>query len=204
MEIVFVRHGATEWNLRHRLQGGTDRALSETGENQALALRKAIAFLAPQLCFTSELLRARKTAHLLGYETPIYLSLLNEMNLGEWEGLTLGEIHELWSLDDYQAWRRGDFVPPKAETFAHFDTRIMSALSKIYGASREARADRALVVAHGGVFRSLARRLFDLNPMVFSAVDPGSLSIFSLDRDDAGALSAQLIRYNWVPLSEDG
>ncbi|WP_407702620.1 histidine phosphatase family protein [Trueperella bonasi] len=44
MEIVFVRHGATEWNLRHRLQGGTDRALSETGENQALALRKAIAF----------------------------------------------------------------------------------------------------------------------------------------------------------------
>ena len=35
MEIVLVRHGATDWNLQGRCQGSSDRELSEAGIRQA-------------------------------------------------------------------------------------------------------------------------------------------------------------------------
>ena len=35
MQIVLVRHGATDWNLEHRCQGSSDRDLSAIGVHQA-------------------------------------------------------------------------------------------------------------------------------------------------------------------------
>ena len=35
MQIILVRHGATDWNLQHRCQGSSDRDLSDVGLRQA-------------------------------------------------------------------------------------------------------------------------------------------------------------------------
>ena len=38
LRLHIARHGETDWNLQHRLQGWTDRSLDETGRKQAAAL----------------------------------------------------------------------------------------------------------------------------------------------------------------------
>jgi len=35
VQIILVRHGATDWNLQGRCQGSSDRNLSEVGIRQA-------------------------------------------------------------------------------------------------------------------------------------------------------------------------
>ena len=69
--LLFVRHGETDWNVEHRLQGqhtgDNEPSLSATGETQArsLGLQLALAHPTANLIVSSDLKRARQVRRLL-------------------------------------------------------------------------------------------------------------------------------------------
>jgi broad specificity phosphatase PhoE len=93
VRIFIVRHGQTDANLRHELQGRRDIPLNAKGREQAESMhaffeRKGVAF---GRVFSSPLLRALETARIIsGGAVPIEADeRLLEMDYGPYEGMNL-------------------------------------------------------------------------------------------------------------------
>ena len=88
--LYIMRHGKTEWNELHKLQGRTNIPLNEDGRQMARRAHDEYLDTHFDLCFSSPLKRARETAELLlrGRNVPIRTDdRLAEMSFGLYEGL---------------------------------------------------------------------------------------------------------------------
>src|SRR5947207_2881573 len=104
--LYFVRHGETDWNAAHRLQGQHDSALNASGRAQAARcgtiLRDLLARAGrkpEELDYVaSPLARARSSMTLMRESIgldPAQFRLdarLAEISFGRWEGLTFAEV----------------------------------------------------------------------------------------------------------------
>ena len=136
--LLLVRHGETDWNADGRLQGHTDRPLSDFGRSQAGQLAEELAEEKLDAIYASDLSRARETAEIVGARLGLAVVLdpdLREKDWGTWEGLTAVERE------------RVEFAGESTE--AHKD-RVLSALKRI--AERHP-GGRVVVVTHGGSMR---------------------------------------------------
>lgn len=89
MMLYIMRHGKTDWNVRHKLQGRTDIPLNEEGREMARAAGKEYQNVHFDICYCSPLVRAKETAELVlqGRNIPIvYDERLKEMSFGIYEG----------------------------------------------------------------------------------------------------------------------
>ncbi|WOI57464.1 histidine phosphatase family protein [Palleronia sp. LCG004] len=173
--LLLIRHGETEWNADRRLQGQRDIGLSTTGEAQALALAPLVASLAPGLVRSSDLVRARRTAALLGHPGAKTEPRLREQALGDWEGRQIAEIR----AEDRQAyldWRAGSYAPPGGETWTSFRQRVQAGLEAAFATGPETVA----LVCHGGVIRAALDACLGLSPKQIIPVGPASLTILAL------------------------
>ena len=97
--LVLVRHGRTTWNAESRMQGRLDPDLDDTGRAQALAAAPVLATYEPVLLVASDQVRAWRTADAIAKEAglvPRPDARLRETALGDWEGLTGGEVEAGW------------------------------------------------------------------------------------------------------------
>jgi broad specificity phosphatase PhoE len=136
--LFLVRHGETDWNADGRLQGQTDRPLSDFGRRQARQLAEGLADERLQAIYASDLARARETAEIVAerLRLPVVLDPdLREKDWGTWEGLTAAERD------------RVEFVGEATE--AHQE-RMLRALRRI---SQRHDGGSVLVVTHGGSMR---------------------------------------------------
>ena len=88
--LYIIRHGKTDWNVLHKLQGRTDVPLNDEGRRMAEAAREEYRDVHFDICFCSPLVRARETAEILlrGRDIPIIADdRLAEMSFGVCEGL---------------------------------------------------------------------------------------------------------------------
>ena len=88
--LYIIRHGLTDWNKEHRLQGRTDIPLNDSGREMAEKAREEYKDINFDICFCSPLIRAKETAEILlrGRDVPIYYDdRLIEMSFGEYEGV---------------------------------------------------------------------------------------------------------------------
>lgn len=88
--LYIMRHGRTDWNDRHKLQGRTDIPLNTEGRR--MAERAAVEYrdVPLDVCWCSPLIRARETAEIVlrGRDVPIWTDdRLREMSFGDYEGL---------------------------------------------------------------------------------------------------------------------
>ncbi len=85
-----MRHGKTDWNLKHKLQGKTDIPLNDMGRQMAKEAAVKYKDVHFDICYCSPLIRARETAELLleGRDVPIVIDeRLAEMGFGIYEGI---------------------------------------------------------------------------------------------------------------------
>jgi broad specificity phosphatase PhoE len=137
--LLLVRHGETDWNADGRLQGQTDRPLSDYGRRQARRLADELAGEELAAIYSSDLARARETAEIVGERLgqPVVLEPdIRERDWGTWEGLTPVERD------------RVDFV---GESTQEHQERMLRALVRISELHRDGRP--VLVVTHGGSMR---------------------------------------------------
>ncbi|HET8752252.1 MAG TPA: histidine phosphatase family protein [Gaiellaceae bacterium] len=137
--LLLVRHGETDWNADGRLQGQTDRPLSDFGRRQARKLAEELADERLEAIYSSDLIRARETAEIVGERLglPVVLDAeLREKDWGTWEGLTAVERD------------RVEFI---GESTEEHQERILQALRRI--AERHPGNRDVLVVTHGGSMR---------------------------------------------------
>ena len=59
MNLIFIRHGQSEWNKENKFTGWVDVGLSEKGKLEAIEAGKVLfnASFAPNICYTSYLTR---------------------------------------------------------------------------------------------------------------------------------------------------
>ena len=95
MILYFTRHGESEWNLIHRIQGQHDSPLTERGIHMARQLKKRLKGLKFDRCYVSPLGRARQTAAILTEGTGVIPEpdeRIREVNLGEAEGMIMEKL----------------------------------------------------------------------------------------------------------------
>lgn len=87
--LYIIRHGKTDWNNLHRLQGRTDIPLNAEGRRMAAAAAAEYANVHFDICFCSPLSRAKETAEILLRDRQIPIvsdGRLAEMSFGICEG----------------------------------------------------------------------------------------------------------------------
>lgn len=160
--IILVRHGETDWNAEKRLQGHLDIGLNHNGIAQAEALASALDGEHLAAIYSSDLQRARATAHPLAlrHQTDVAIDAqLRERCFGGFEGLRYDEIGTRFP-EAYAGWqqREPDFrFPPgerEAETLTEFSARVLAAVGRIARAHTGA---KIAIVTHGGVLDCIYR-----------------------------------------------
>jgi probable phosphoglycerate mutase len=157
-ELLFIRHGETDWNRQQRFQGQSDVPLNATGVLQAARLAARLEGDVHDAFFTSDLRRARQTAAPLAVawrREPQALPGLREQHFGLLEGLNVSTIKarhpDLWAR-----WLEhdGDFALPGGESLVQFHRRVLEA---VRGVAEQLGGRRAALVTHGGVLDMLWR-----------------------------------------------
>lgn len=97
MRLTIVRHGETEENLRHIMQGHTHGRLSARGKEQARRLAARLKDEEFHAAYASDLGRAKHTANAIleHHDVPVtFTAQLRERDWGEMNGRPYGELKE--------------------------------------------------------------------------------------------------------------
>ena len=169
--LLLVRHGESVWNAEGRLQGQLDPELSENGRRQVEALAPLVAGLRPQRCVSSDLLRARQTAAILGFAEPELDPAWREIDVGHWSGRLAAEIDPV----QMARWRQGVADAPGGESRGAFLARVGAALDGLTGAG-----GTVLVSTHGGCVRMACGQVTGADPTGFGPIPNASLSLITV------------------------
>ena len=152
--ILLARHGETDDNREPiRIQGSRDTPLNDAGRRQSAELAERVAGEGIRSLYTSQLLRARETADIVGERLgllPVIDARFAEADRGQLEGLYWRDV----ARDDpdlYAAWRAAGagFRFPGGESLGEQMERVLAALDDVRAAGRLP----ALVICHGGSIR---------------------------------------------------
>jgi probable phosphoglycerate mutase len=159
VNLVLVRHGATDMSDQGRLNGWLDVPLNDRGRDQAGQLRRALADRSFDGVWSSDLLRAEQTAWVAGFE-PTADHRLRELDFGELEGSTWDDCDP----DMRTSLLRFDgFVAPGGESVEAMRGRVRDLIEGLSSGTH-------LLFTHGGPIRLVLRAMGD-----DSLIPPGSL-----------------------------
>ncbi len=149
MQMLFVRHGITDWNQQSKIQGWTDIPLNDSGRSSLAAKVLPPRWLdAP--CYTSTLVRTVETAQLLGARNSCPVSALREMHWGHWEGRTLADLRQRDPAGLAENESLGlDFRPAGGESPREVRARLERWLQSL-----KQDLERVVIVTHKGVIRA--------------------------------------------------
>lgn len=157
MKLCIARHGQTDWNAQHRVQGRADTWLNDTGRRQAADLGKKLAERGIIHIAASTLHRARETALIIRSHAPVSVSYdarLIECSFGTLEGLDWLEFRKRcgWDVLPKSEYRSYDFRPFGGECFDQVWTRQKESLDELKTAHGHG---PIALIGHGRSLRTL-------------------------------------------------
>ena len=159
MEIYFVRHGQTIWNVEKRFQGLSDSPLTELGITQAKLLGKNLKDIKFDKFYSTSLKRANDTANYIkgdrDQEVEIFDDFI-EISMGDMEGMGHEKFKELYptQLKNF-FFNQIEYDPREynGESFLEVRERVIKGLNKFVELNKN--YERVLVVSHGATLKTL-------------------------------------------------
>lgn len=186
--ILLVRHGQTEWNRLERFRGRADIQLNENGLEQA---RQTAVWISkkhePAAVFSSPMVRAMQTAGEISKPFGLQVTSLeglNDIDYGEWQGLTPQDVSERWPAL-LQEWNEHpqSVQFPKGESLALVQKRAMEA---VRDTCKKFPQGEVALVSHTVVNRLILLKVLGLGLDRFWKIhqDPCCINIFDADGND--------------------
>ena len=148
-KIYLVRHGQTVWNVKKRMQGHQDSPLTKLGILQANWAKEALDDVKIDIIYSSSSNRAYKTAEIIKGNRKIPLvakNNLREINLGDWEGAMIDDIHEKYPKKYNAFWRTPHlFQLENGESYYDVQDR---AIRELKGILEQHEGKTILIVTH--------------------------------------------------------
>lgn len=189
--LYLIRHADCRQDDVKRYIGQVDLPLNKDGVQQAMFLARTMKDVPISRIYCSDLKRSYDTARIIAadrHELICPVPALREINLGQWDGLAMAEIHQRYP-EEYR--KRGidlvNFHPPAGESFHDLAIRIIPQFNKLMDASR----GHEVMVGHAGVNRVILCHILGM-PMdhIFRLQqDYGGMNIIEKTHDGMRLLS---------------
>jgi broad specificity phosphatase PhoE len=178
LELLIIRHGETAWNAGEVFRGRVQIPLSEKGIKQAELLGQYLSEKKINAIYCSPLERAVKTALPIAKKQNLEVKALdglNDLDFGEWEGLSVPEV-KIRYKEAYEYWlKRPDVAPiPGGETIETARKRVMKALDEIMTAHKEG---TLVIVTHRVIAKILECALLGLDNSHFWYIDQDTCGV---------------------------
>lgn len=158
--FYLIRHGETEWNRKGLIQGHTNNPLNKTGEEQAKKLAKKLKKINFVSIYSSDLLRAKKTAEIIAQsiKLPIIINpFLRERDFGPFEGKS-ESLLDIWrkklthnmaklTIQEKELIKK---IKNKIESDKKMMKRFIPYLKKL---AQKHQGKNVLIITHGGILR---------------------------------------------------
>lgn len=192
MRLILVRHGETDWNRLHLIQGQHNIPLNEVGKTQAKSIALALKEEKVEAIYSSTLQRALETAeeikrfHQVNIE---HLDGLMELDVGKLDGMNglevktrYPEFFRLWESDAALA------QLPGGESLTELQNRVWSSIQGVIARNHN---DPIIVVGHFFVILSILCKVLDIPFLEFRrfGMDVGSISILEFNGNKAKLVS---------------
>ena len=152
LEVCLVRHAQSLSNASGVWQGQGNSPLSEMGQAQVEGLAGALESERYDLVLSSDLTRAADTARAAGVEVE-YDRAWREIDVGDWEGLTMEQVIERFPEQIEALKARKTFAIGGGESWPEVFQRADEALGALR--ARLPEGGRAVVFTHGGIIAAL-------------------------------------------------
>jgi len=159
MEIYFVRHGQTIWNVEKRFQGLSDSPLTELGITQAKLLGEKLKDIKFDKFYSTSLKRAYDTANYIKGNKEQKVEIFDdfvEISMGDMEGIKQEDFKKLYPEQVKNFFfNQLEYNPSSfgGESFLEVRERVIRGLNKFIELNKN--YERVLVVSHGATLKTL-------------------------------------------------
>jgi probable phosphoglycerate mutase len=158
-QIVFVRHGESEWNATSRMQGQLESDLTARGREQTEVNARVLANLGIEELYSSPLGRARESAAIINRQLSLPIrcdSRIKEWDCGDWSGELYEDVQTKWA-DQWAAYQadRFHYRGPNCENYPDMIARVQPFLDELLRSAARSIA----VVSHGMIGRVMVSTL---------------------------------------------
>ena len=189
--IYLVRHGQTDWNAAGVFRGHADRPLSPRGRREADLVMDSLGSTRLERILSSPLARAVQTATPLAGRLGLPVERVDELvdvNFGEWQGLTLDQVEELFP-DLLETWKQepGQVTFPGGESLEEVRMRCASLLRQ---AGKGRPGERVALFSHRVPLKVLVCEALGLGLEGFWRIrlDPASVSLIEVSAGERPVL----------------
>ena len=159
MEIYFVRHGQTIWNVEKRFQGLSDSPLTELGITQAKLLGEKLKDIKFDKFYSTSLKRAYDTANYIKGNREQKVEIFDdfvEISMGDMEGIKQEDFKKLYPEQVKNFFFNQLEYDPSSfggENFLEVRERVIRGLNKFIELNEN--YERVLAVSHGATLKTL-------------------------------------------------
>lgn len=188
IKLILVRHGVTVCNEGGALSGFKDSILSEKGKSQASKIAEYLKDEDIDKIYTTPLSRTKDTIKKLAEIKSIQTeetSLLNEINFGDFEGLSFKVIEQKHPEEVEKMIKEGfEYKYPNGESLKDTFVRVKNEMSKIINDNDNS---TVLICSHGGTIRNIISYLIcnDYKYHWNFKIDNGSITEIEVDNNFA-------------------